>query len=58
MTHGMTITIETISPAELHEKTSDGDIEIIDVRTPAEFREVHATAASNRPSIHSILTQL
>lgn len=45
----MTITIETISPAELHEKTSDGDIEIIDVRTPAEFREVHATAASNRP---------
>lgn len=45
----MTITIETISPAELHEKTSGGDVEIIDVRTPSEFREVHATVALNRP---------
>lgn len=38
--------IGTISPAELFEKHRRGEaIELIDVRTPAEYREVHATMA-------------
>lgn len=43
------MTIQTISPKALAEISSRHDIELIDVRTPVEFREVHATVASNVP---------
>lgn len=43
-------TVATISPAALFEKQQRGEaIELIDVRTPAEFREVHATPARSEP---------
>ena len=39
-----------ISPAKLAEITREGrEIELIDVRTPVEFREVHLTSARNIP---------
>ncbi len=39
-----------ISPQKLHElATSGASIDLIDVRTPAEFRAVHATVARNVP---------
>ncbi|TWT32765.1 Inner membrane protein YgaP [Blastopirellula retiformator] len=42
--------IQTISPAQLADREKSGQaIELIDVRTPAEFREVHASAARNTP---------
>ncbi|MDG3003866.1 rhodanese-like domain-containing protein [Paludisphaera mucosa] len=42
--------IASISPAELFEiSQSKGPIELIDVRTPAEFREIHATPARSVP---------
>jgi rhodanese-related sulfurtransferase len=40
----------TITPQELHQRlTSGATIDLIDVRTPAEFREVHAALARNIP---------
>ncbi|MCC9607099.1 rhodanese-like domain-containing protein [Blastopirellula sp. JC732] len=40
----------TISPAQLAEREKSGQpIELIDVRTPAEYREVHASSARNTP---------
>jgi rhodanese-related sulfurtransferase len=42
--------IATISPQELADLIERGEVrEIIDVRTPVEFREVHATVARNVP---------
>jgi rhodanese-related sulfurtransferase len=42
--------VATISPADLNARRSDGrPVELIDVRTPAEFREVHADLARNVP---------
>lgn len=42
--------VRTIDPVELRELIDTGyDIELIDVRTPAEFREVHAAIARNVP---------
>ncbi|QDT63556.1 rhodanese-like domain-containing protein [Calycomorphotria hydatis] len=42
--------MKTISPAELQEKIKSGEsVRLIDVRTPAEFREVHAVNAENYP---------
>jgi rhodanese-related sulfurtransferase len=44
------MTIVTISPAELAEVLrAGGGIELIDVRTPMEFREVHLVSARNIP---------
>ena len=44
------MTFVTISPKELLEKQSQGEtVELIDVRTPLEFREVHAVLARNVP---------
>jgi rhodanese-related sulfurtransferase len=44
------MSIATISPQELAGRIARGKAqEIIDVRTPAEFREVHATSARNVP---------
>jgi rhodanese-related sulfurtransferase len=42
--------IATITPGELAQKLqSNEDVELIDVRTPAEFQAVHATPARNVP---------
>jgi rhodanese-related sulfurtransferase len=42
--------LTTITPAQLSELCRSGrPIELIDVRTPAEFREVHVTVAKNAP---------
>lgn len=44
------MSIKTISPKQLHDLVQSGqDIELIDVRTPAEYREVHVEIARNVP---------
>jgi rhodanese-related sulfurtransferase len=44
------MSIQTISPRELHSIVCSGkQVNLIDVRTPAEFREVHVTFAINVP---------
>lgn len=43
------MSIQTISPSALAEKAKQQSIELIDVRTPVEFREVHAKVARNVP---------
>lgn len=44
------MTITTISPQELAARQERGEVnELIDVRTPVEFREVHVTFARNVP---------
>ncbi|RPI88161.1 MAG: DUF2892 domain-containing protein [Planctomycetaceae bacterium] len=44
------MTITTISPKQLHDLVQTGtQVELIDVRTPAEFREVHVPFAQNVP---------
>lgn len=44
------MSVQTISPSELGELVKGGrSIQVIDVRTPLEFREVHATCARNIP---------
>jgi rhodanese-related sulfurtransferase len=39
----------TLSVQELAQRHDGGSVELIDVRTPLEFREVHATGARNVP---------
>jgi rhodanese-related sulfurtransferase len=41
--------MQTISPQELSDLLSRGKAELIDVRTPAEYREVHIEGARNVP---------
>jgi rhodanese-related sulfurtransferase len=42
--------VQTVTPEELHCLHSEGqDIDLIDVRTPVEFREVHVPFARNVP---------
>lgn len=44
------MTIKTIKPKDLHSLHQKGEtVELIDVRTPVEFREVHAEYARNIP---------
>lgn len=44
------MSITTITPQQLHDLVQAGEpVELIDVRTPIEFREVHVTFARNRP---------
>ena len=44
------MSISTISPAELAELCKEGEkIDLIDVRTPVEYREVHLQIAQNIP---------
>jgi rhodanese-related sulfurtransferase len=44
------MSISTISPLDLSRLCSNGrELELIDVRTPVEYREVHAAAARNVP---------
>ena len=46
----MAVTIRSITCRELNELCQSGDqIELIDVRTPVEFREVHSSHARNVP---------
>jgi len=46
MSETVTTSATTITPAELYEKARQGEpVELIDVRTPAEYREVHAEMA-------------
>ncbi len=42
-------TASTITPQQLAERITSGKIELVDVRTPAEFREVHLECARNVP---------
>lgn len=43
-------TVRTIDPVEIQKLLDTGyEIDLIDVRTPAEFREVHAVSAKNIP---------
>jgi rhodanese-related sulfurtransferase len=41
--------VTTISPRQLADLCKSGQIDLIDVRTPVEFRELHATDARNVP---------
>lgn len=41
--------INTISVRELAKRSEQESVELIDVRTPVEYREVHADIAKNRP---------
>jgi rhodanese-related sulfurtransferase len=41
--------VTTISPRQLADLCQSGHVEIIDVRTPAEYRELHAEYARNVP---------
>ncbi|MCA8990140.1 MAG: rhodanese-like domain-containing protein, partial [Planctomycetaceae bacterium] len=41
--------VETVTARELAEKMKTEQLELIDVRTPAEYREVHASPARNVP---------
>lgn len=41
--------VSTISPRQLAERHQSGPVELIDVRTPVEFREVHVAFARNVP---------
>ncbi|MBI1247861.1 DUF2892 domain-containing protein [bacterium] len=43
------MSVKTISPQELNKLMQNGSCEVIDVRTPAEFQEIHATVATNIP---------
>lgn len=41
--------MQTITPKQLAEIQKQGQVDLIDVRTPVEFREVHAVGARNVP---------
>jgi rhodanese-related sulfurtransferase len=44
------MSVSVISPKQLQDRIQAGEqVHLIDVRTPAEFREVHATVARNTP---------
>ena len=43
------MTVTTISPRQLADLCQSGKIELIDVRTPIEYREVHVEIARNVP---------
>ncbi len=41
--------VQTVSPAQLHSVLANGQCNLVDVRTPAEFRELHVRGAVNVP---------
>lgn len=43
------MSVATIHPRQLDEQRRTGSVDLIDVRTPAEFREVHVEFARNVP---------
>lgn len=45
----MSTDFQEITPQRLAELAQDSNVDLIDVRTPAEFREVHSTLAHNVP---------
>lgn len=54
-----TTNIQTVSPKELHDLVQSGTtVELIDVRTPVEYREVHVSYARNVPLDQLQVTQL
>lgn len=51
--------VKTMSPKELHDLVQSGtEVELIDVRTPVEYREVHVSFARNVPLDQLEATQL
>ncbi|MFO1040152.1 MAG: rhodanese-like domain-containing protein [Planctomycetaceae bacterium] len=51
--------IKTMTPKELHDLVQSGtSVELIDVRTPVEYREVHVSFARNVPLDQLEVTQL
>jgi rhodanese-related sulfurtransferase len=50
ITRRRTVSLSTINVDQLQQRIAEGQsVDLIDVRTPAEYREVHATAARNVP---------
>ncbi len=49
MTKEVAVSVTTISPQQLARLCKAGRVELIDVRTPVEFREVHVEPARNVP---------
>jgi rhodanese-related sulfurtransferase len=43
------VSVQTISPHELQRRREQGKIELIDVRTPVEFAEIHVEGARSMP---------
>ena len=43
------MSVPTISPRQLHELCNAGKIDLLDVRTPVEYRELHVAVARNVP---------
>lgn len=43
------MSVKTITPSELAERCQAGPVTLLDVRTPAEFQEVHVPFAENLP---------
>ena len=43
------MSVPTVSPQQLHELCKTGKIDLLDVRTPVEYRELHAAHARNVP---------
>jgi rhodanese-related sulfurtransferase len=43
------MSVTTVSPRQLAELCESGQVDLIDVRTPVEFRELHARGARNLP---------
>jgi rhodanese-related sulfurtransferase len=43
------MSVTTISPPQLADLCKNGQVELIDVRTPVEYRELHVAAARNVP---------
>jgi rhodanese-related sulfurtransferase len=41
--------MQTITPQQLAQKQQEGQVDLIDVRTPVEFREIHVVGARNTP---------
>jgi rhodanese-related sulfurtransferase len=46
------VSVTTVSPQRLAELCKSGRVELIDVRTPMEFRDVHVEPARNVPQDH------
>jgi rhodanese-related sulfurtransferase len=43
------MSVKTISPQQLADLCKNGHIDLLDVRTPVEYRELHVAAARNVP---------
>lgn len=43
------MSVAAVSPQEVAERCKTGQVDLLDVRTPAEFQEIHASIARNVP---------